>query len=76
MIYDRLKAMTELIFVIEEAPEGGYIARALGESIFTQGENMDELHKNIREAVRCHFDEGKGPAILRLHFVRDETLAL
>ena len=42
---------TEIIFTVEEAPEGGYAAKALGEPIFTQGENLEELHKNVREAV-------------------------
>jgi predicted RNase H-like HicB family nuclease len=68
--------MTELIFVVEEAPEGGYAAKALGEPIFTQGEDLEELHKNVREAVACHFEEGKGPAMLRLHFVKEELLAV
>jgi hypothetical protein len=68
--------MTEIIFLVEEAPEGGYAARALGESIFTQGENLNELRKNVREAVACHFDEGQRPSILRLHFVKEEILAL
>lgn len=68
--------MTEIIFLVEEAPEGGCAARALGESIFTQGENLNELHKNVQEAVACHFEEGEGPSILRLHFVREEILAL
>jgi len=49
--------MEELIFVIEEAPEGGFTARALGESIFTEGETLAALKKNILDAVRCHFEE-------------------
>ena len=68
--------MTELIFVVEEAPEGGYAAKALGESIFTHGENLEELHKNVRDAVSCHFDKGKGPSMVRLHFIKEEMLAL
>jgi len=48
---------TEIIFSVQESPEGGYEARALGYSIFTQGDTMDELKSNVREAVRCHFDE-------------------
>ncbi len=47
--------MTEIVFLVEEDPEGGYTARALGESIFTQGENMTVLRRNVRDAVRCHF---------------------
>lgn len=66
----------ELIFLVEEAPEGGYTARALGESVFTEAENLQELHANVRDAVRCHFDEGQAPRMIRLHFVRDELLAV
>jgi hypothetical protein len=66
--------MSELIFLVEEAPEGGYTARALGEAIFTEADDLDTLHENIRDAVHCHFDEGNEPAILRLHFVREEVI--
>ncbi len=50
--------MTEIIFLVEEAAEGGYTARALGESIFTEADDLEELERNVRDAVRCHFDEG------------------
>lgn len=67
--------MSELVFLVEEAVEGGYLARALGESIFTQAESMEELRQQVRDAVRCHFEPGQGPTVIRLHFVRDEVLA-
>lgn len=67
--------MTEIIFVVEEAPEGGYSARAVGESIFTQAESVSELHERVRDAVQCHFDAGMGPKLIRLHFVRDQVIA-
>lgn len=67
--------MNELIFLVEEAPEGGYIARALGHSIFTEAESMEALRDQVRDAVKCHFDEGQAPKILRLHFVREEVIA-
>lgn len=67
--------MSEIIFVVEEAPEGGYTARALGESIVTQAESVAELHARVRDAVHCHFDEGAAPKVIRLHFVRDEVIA-
>ena len=67
--------MNELIFLIEEAPEGGYVARALGHSIFTEAESMEALRHQIRDAVRCHFDEGQSPKVIRLHFVREEVIA-
>jgi len=67
--------VNEIIFVVEEAAEGGYLARAAGESIFTEAETVKELHDNVRQAVRCHFDEGNVPKFIRLHFVRDEIIA-
>jgi hypothetical protein len=67
--------MTEIIFVVEEAPEGGYLARAVGESIFTQADSVSELHEHVRDAVQCHFDIGMGPKLIRLHFVRDQVIA-
>ena len=56
--------MSELIFVVEEAPEGGFLARALGESIFTEADTLAELSDKVRDAVRCHFEEGKAPAAI------------
>jgi predicted RNase H-like HicB family nuclease len=67
--------MNELIFLIEDAPEGGFTARALGHSIFTEAETLEELRRNVRDAVQCHFDDGKAPKVIRLHFVREEVLA-
>lgn len=67
--------MNEIIFLITEAAEGGYSARALGASIFTEAESVEELRRNIRDAVACHFDDGNAPAIIRLHYVREEVLA-
>jgi predicted RNase H-like HicB family nuclease len=66
--------MNELIFLVEEAPEGGFAARALGQSIFTEAETLEELRANVRDAVKCHFDAGQAPQIIRLHFVRQEVL--
>jgi hypothetical protein len=69
--------MSELIFLVEEDPDGGYSARALGVSIFTQADNWEGIKKNIQEAVACHFEEDVSrPKILRLHLVRDEVMAL
>jgi hypothetical protein len=68
--------MSELIFLVEEAPEGGYTARALGESIFTEADTIADLHRQVRDAVECHFEEERRPKIIRLHFVREELLAV
>ncbi|MGQ0701258.1 MAG: 2-oxoisovalerate dehydrogenase [Panacagrimonas sp.] len=67
--------MSEIVFVVEVAPEGGFLARAVGQSIFTEADNEVALRASVRDAVRCHYDEGKAPSIIRLHFVRDEVLA-
>lgn len=69
--------MSELVFLVEDAPEGGYTAHALGESIFTEADDWDELKLNIISAVNCHFPEpSTAPIVVRLHWVRDEVLAL
>lgn len=69
--------MKEIIFEItEDEAEGGFVARALGYSIVTQAETWNELRSNVREAVLCHFDEGPAPAVIRLHRVMDEVMAL
>jgi len=67
--------MDEMIFVVENAPEGGYIAKALGASIFTEAENLEDLRQQVRDAVKCHFEEGQGPRVIRLHFVHEEVIA-
>jgi len=68
--------MNEIIFLVEDAPEGGFNAKALGESIFTEADSLEELHINVRDAVKCHFDEDKVPKMIRLHFVHEEVLAV
>ena len=65
---------SELIFLVEEAPEGGYTARALGESIFTEAEDTVTLHERVRDAVRCHFEDDQLPKVIRLHFVREDVI--
>ena len=68
--------MTEIVFVIQEEPEGGYSAHALGEAIFTQADDMASLREMVRDAVRCHFpDAATRPEVIQLHFVSDEVIA-
>ena len=64
----------EIIFLIEEDPEGGYTARALGYSIFTEADSIDELKTMIQDSVRCHFSDIEKPPVIRLHFVKDEVI--
>ena len=68
--------MDEIIFEVHDAEEGGYVARALGQAIFTEGETWEKLREMVRDAVACHFESPLSrPKIIRLHFVRDEVLA-
>jgi hypothetical protein len=67
---------SELVFSVEETPEGGFVARALGEAIFTEADTLDELRAQVRNAVACHFDEDERPKVVRLHIIHDELLAV
>jgi len=64
----------ELIFLVEEAPEGGYQARALGYDIFTEADTFDELKEKVQDAVLCHFEAEEKPSLVRLHMVKDEVI--
>ena len=65
----------EIISLVEESPEGGYEARAIGHSVFTEAETFEELKTMVQDAVRCHFEETDRPSLIRLHQVRDEVIA-
>jgi len=69
-------AGSEIIFLVDESDEGGFVATAVGESITTQADTLEMLRDMVRDAVLCHFDEGSEPSLIRLHFVRDEILAV
>lgn len=66
--------MSEIHFIVEEAPEGGYVARAVGVDIVTEADDVPSLHAQIRDAVHCHFDEDQLPGLIRLHITREEVL--
>jgi hypothetical protein len=66
----------EIVFLIEESVEGGFEAKALGYSIFTEGESLEEVKEAVIDAVHCYFDEDELPRIIRLHFVKDEVIAV
>jgi hypothetical protein len=66
--------LREVVFLVEEANGEGFTARALGESIFSEAIDLPDLHGKVRDAVRCHFDEGKVPKIIRLRIVREEVI--
>ncbi|MFN7261466.1 MAG: 2-oxoisovalerate dehydrogenase [Cyclobacteriaceae bacterium] len=66
--------MEEIIFLVEESAEGGYTAKGLGVSIFSEGETIEDLQKNIKDAILCHFDIEK-PRLVRLHMVKELVFA-
>jgi hypothetical protein len=59
--------MSEIVFLVEDAAEGGLTARALGHSIHTDADSYDALRQRVRDAVQCHFDASERPAMIRLH---------
>lgn len=67
-------SMEEIIFLVEESPEGGYIAKGLGISIYTQGDTLEALKQAVVDAVHCHFEDEK-KRIIRLHIVKEEVIA-
>lgn len=66
---------TEIIFIIEESSETGYEARAVGYSIYTEADTIEELKAMVKDAVRCHFVEQSMPKLIRLHYIKEEIMA-
>ena len=67
--------MNELVFEVTQEGDGGFVAEALSESIFTEGDTWEKLRSNVRGAVRAYFFDRPPPQSIRLHLVRDEVLA-
>ena len=68
--------LNEIIFTVRESLDGGYEASAVGYSIYTQCDSYDGLAEALRDAVKCHFDEGNIPSLIRIHLVKDEVIAV
>jgi predicted RNase H-like HicB family nuclease len=66
--------MEEIIFLVVESEEGGYIAKGMGISIYTEADTLEELRVAVKEAVHCHFDDNR-PKLIRLHLVKEEVFA-
>ena len=66
----------EIFFAVHESPEGGYEAEALKHSIYTEADTLEELRSEIQDAVTCHFEADERPELIRLHFMREEMLAV
>ncbi|MEJ2356346.1 MAG: 2-oxoisovalerate dehydrogenase [candidate division WOR-3 bacterium] len=71
-----MKKCKEMIFVVNESEEGGYEAKALDYSMYTEGDTIEELKEMIKDAVKCHFGDDGLPEIINLHIVKDEVLTL
>jgi hypothetical protein len=71
-----IAGVDELIFVVTDAEEGGFTARALGEDIFTEADDIPALHEMVRDAVRLNLEDREMPRLVRLHFVRDDVIAV
>ena len=67
---------TEIIFIVEESPEGGYEARSLNYSIFTEADTFEELKGMIHDAVSCHFKTEDRPRLVRLNQVKEKLMAV
>lgn len=67
---------SEIIFIVEESPEGGYEARSLNHSIFTEADTFEELKEMVHDAVACHFTDEDRPSVIRLHMVKEELIAV
>jgi len=65
----------EIVFSVTQESDGGYVAECLSHDIFTQGNDWDQLRKNVQEAVTGYFFDQTKPSQVRLHLVRDEVLA-
>jgi hypothetical protein len=70
-----MKKMNEITFIVEAAPEGGYTAHAVGESIYTEADTLSELHNQVRDAIACHFEKNNRPQTIHLQFVNEEAVA-
>jgi hypothetical protein len=68
------KVDNEIIFMVEESPEGGYEAHALGYSIFSEADSLEELKTVVKDAVKCHFGDKEAPHVIRIHIVKDEVI--
>ena len=68
--------INEIIFIVNESLDGGYEAKAVGHSIYTQCENYSELKKTLIDAVICHFEKNERPSVIRMHMVKDEIIAV
>lgn len=66
--------MNEIIFLVQDDPEGGFTAQALGQPIFTEADTFEELKSQVRDALSCHFGYGAAPKVVRLRQLKEEVI--
>jgi hypothetical protein len=64
---------SEIVFAVQESPEGGYEAKALSHAVFKQSKTLEELKATAQEAVRCHFDEAGHPSAICFCPVKEQN---
>ncbi len=64
----------EILFIVEESQEGGYLAKCLEHSIYTEADTLEELRIMIKDAVECHFEERERPKLINLHIIKNEVI--
>jgi len=66
--------MNEISFIVQDDPEGGLTAHALGSPIFTEADTFEDLKSQVRDALSCHFGYGAAPTVIRLHHSKEEVI--
>jgi len=61
--------MKAIQFLIQKVREDGYIAKAVDESIFTEGDTIEEIKRNISEAIECHFEDKHKPTFIQYTYL-------
>lgn len=68
--------MNEILFLVEEIPDGGFIAHALGVSIITVADDSENRYIQILDLMHCHSSKEEIPQIICLFFIREEIITV
>jgi predicted RNase H-like HicB family nuclease len=66
-----MKLQRTIKAVIRAGEQSGYVAECLELPVITQGQTLDEVTNNLREAIRLHLD---GEDLAELGFAPDPTV--
>ncbi len=76
MITSQNHTRSEILFLVEEATDGGYFGQAMCYPIFTEADTLEEFHDQVRDAVLCFFHETEAPNRIRLYIVKKEIITI